>query len=85
MSVNTVTMHLKNIYAKLGVSTSAQTVERAHLIGLLRQATRSAFPNSHAGPGTIRRGRGCPGNRFPAPVPAATHRYGRCRRSLPAC
>jgi LuxR family maltose regulon positive regulatory protein len=35
MSVNTVKMHLKNIYAKLGVSTRAQTVERARLIGLL--------------------------------------------------
>ena len=35
MSVNTVKAHLKNIYAKLGVSTRAETVERAHLLGLL--------------------------------------------------
>ena len=34
MSVNTVKAHLKNIYAKLGVSTRAQTVERARLLGL---------------------------------------------------
>ena len=35
MSVNTVKAHLKNIYAKLGVSTRAQTVERSRLLGLL--------------------------------------------------
>ena len=35
MSVNTVKSHLKNIYAKVGVSTRAQTVERARLLGLL--------------------------------------------------
>jgi len=35
MSVNTVKAHLKNIYAKLGVSTRAETVERAHRLGLL--------------------------------------------------
>jgi LuxR family transcriptional regulator, maltose regulon positive regulatory protein len=35
MSVNTVKGHLKNIYAKLGVSTRAQTVDRARLLGLL--------------------------------------------------
>jgi LuxR family transcriptional regulator, maltose regulon positive regulatory protein len=35
MSVNTVKAHQKNIYAKLGVSTRAQTVERARLLGLL--------------------------------------------------
>jgi LuxR family maltose regulon positive regulatory protein len=35
MSVNTVKAHLKNIYAKLGVSTRAKTVERARLLGLL--------------------------------------------------
>jgi LuxR family maltose regulon positive regulatory protein len=35
MSVNTVKGHLKNIYAKLGVSTRAETVERARLLGLL--------------------------------------------------
>jgi len=35
MSVNTVKMHLKNIYAKLGVSTRTETVERARLLGLL--------------------------------------------------
>jgi LuxR family maltose regulon positive regulatory protein len=35
MSVNTVKAHLKNVYAKLGVSTRAQTVERARLLGLL--------------------------------------------------
>jgi LuxR family transcriptional regulator, maltose regulon positive regulatory protein len=35
MSVNTVKAHLKNTYAKLGVSTRAQTVERARLLGLL--------------------------------------------------
>jgi LuxR family transcriptional regulator, maltose regulon positive regulatory protein len=34
MSVNTVKAHLKNIYAKLGVSSRAQTVERARLLGL---------------------------------------------------
>jgi LuxR family maltose regulon positive regulatory protein len=35
MSVNTVKTHLKSIYAKLGVSTRASTVERARLLGLL--------------------------------------------------
>ena len=35
MSVNTVKAHLKNIYAKLGVSTRAETVERARLLDLL--------------------------------------------------
>jgi LuxR family transcriptional regulator, maltose regulon positive regulatory protein len=35
MSVNTVKAHLKNMYAKLGVSTRAETVERARLLGLL--------------------------------------------------
>ena len=35
MSVNTVKAHLKNIYAKLGVSTRAETVEQARLLGLL--------------------------------------------------
>ena len=35
MSVNTVKAHLKNIYAKLGVSTRADTVERARLLDLL--------------------------------------------------
>jgi LuxR family transcriptional regulator, maltose regulon positive regulatory protein len=35
MSVNTVKAHLKNTYAKLGVSTRAETVERARLLGLL--------------------------------------------------
>jgi len=35
MSVNTVKAHLKNIYAKLGVSTRGQAVERARLLGLL--------------------------------------------------
>ena len=35
MSVNTVKAHLKNIYAKLGVSSRAATVERARLLGLL--------------------------------------------------
>ena len=35
MSVNTVKAHLKNIYAKLGVSSRAETVERARLVGLL--------------------------------------------------
>jgi LuxR family transcriptional regulator, maltose regulon positive regulatory protein len=35
MSVNTVKAHLKNIYAKLGVSSRAETVERARLLGLL--------------------------------------------------
>ena len=35
MSVNTVKTHLKRIYAKLGVSSRAETVERARLLGLL--------------------------------------------------
>jgi DNA-binding CsgD family transcriptional regulator len=35
MSVNTVKAHLKDTYAKLGVSTRAATVERARLPGLL--------------------------------------------------
>jgi DNA-binding CsgD family transcriptional regulator len=35
MSVNTVKAHLKSIYAKLGVSSRAETVERARLLGLL--------------------------------------------------
>ena len=35
MSVNTVKGHLKSIYAKLGVTSRAETVERARLLGLL--------------------------------------------------
>ena len=35
MSVNTVKTHLKSIYAKLGVASRAETVERARLLGLL--------------------------------------------------
>jgi LuxR family transcriptional regulator, maltose regulon positive regulatory protein len=35
MSVNTVKTHLKSLYAKLGVSTRAEAVERARLLGLL--------------------------------------------------
>ncbi len=35
VSVNTVKTHLKSVYAKLGVSSRAQTVERARLLGLL--------------------------------------------------
>ena len=35
VSVNTVKANLKNIYAKLGVSSRAETVERARLLGLL--------------------------------------------------
>ena len=33
--MNTVKWHLKTIYAKLGVSSRAETVERARLLGLL--------------------------------------------------
>ena len=35
MSVNTVKTHLKRIYAKLGVSSRAETIKRARLLGLL--------------------------------------------------
>ena len=35
MSVNTVKWHLKSIYAKLGGSSRAETIERARLLGLL--------------------------------------------------
>ena len=35
ISVNTVKTHLKRIYAKLGVASRAETVERARLLGLL--------------------------------------------------
>ena len=35
MSVNTVKVHLKRIYAKLGVASRASAVERARLLGLL--------------------------------------------------
>ena len=35
MSVNTVKVHLKRIYAKLGVTSRAAAVERARLLGLL--------------------------------------------------
>ena len=35
MSVNTVKSHLKRIHAKLGVSSRAETVDRARLLGLL--------------------------------------------------
>ena len=51
ISVNTVKGHLKNIYAKLGVSTRAETVERARLLGLLRPATPSPVPDPYAWPG----------------------------------
>jgi len=40
MSVNTVKSHLKRIHAKLGVSSRAETVERARLLGLLRLSFR---------------------------------------------
>jgi LuxR family transcriptional regulator, maltose regulon positive regulatory protein len=35
LSVNTVKSHMRSIYAKLGTSTRAETVERARLLGLL--------------------------------------------------
>jgi hypothetical protein len=35
ISVGTVKAHLKNVYAKLGVSTRGETVEQARLLGLL--------------------------------------------------
>jgi LuxR family transcriptional regulator, maltose regulon positive regulatory protein len=35
MSVNTVKTHLKHVYAKLGASSRAETVERGRLLGLL--------------------------------------------------
>jgi LuxR family maltose regulon positive regulatory protein len=35
LSVNTVKAHMRSIYAKLGTSTRAETVERARLLGLL--------------------------------------------------
>jgi DNA-binding CsgD family transcriptional regulator len=55
LSVNTVKANLKNIYAKLGVSSRAETVERA----LARPAlTGNAQPPSSpsASPGMVRRG-----------------------------
>ena len=35
MSVNTVKWHLKGIYAKLGIASRAEAVERARLLDLL--------------------------------------------------
>jgi LuxR family maltose regulon positive regulatory protein len=35
LSVNTVKTHMRSIYAKLGTSSRAETVERARLLGLL--------------------------------------------------
>jgi LuxR family maltose regulon positive regulatory protein len=35
LSVNTVKAHLKSIYAKLGTSSRAQSIDRARLLGLL--------------------------------------------------
>jgi len=34
LSVNTIKAHMRSIYAKLGTSTRAETVERARLLGL---------------------------------------------------
>jgi LuxR family transcriptional regulator, maltose regulon positive regulatory protein len=50
MSVNTVKTHLKNLYAKLGVSTRAEAVERARLLGLLLPTMGSPFdPSASSG------------------------------------
>jgi LuxR family maltose regulon positive regulatory protein len=40
MSVNTAKAHLKRIYSKLGVSTRAEAVERAEMLGELRLSSR---------------------------------------------
>ena len=63
MSVNTVKTHLKSIYVKLGVTSRAETVQMARLLGLLLRATGNPVRESgRVAPGWMRR--------RPQPAPA---------------
>jgi len=83
MSVNTVKANLKNIYAKLGVSTRGETVERARLLGLLYRPPAAHSRTLTRDPGTACR------DIQPAPAFRIPRRCQRqavtARRSLPGC
>jgi hypothetical protein len=48
VSVATIKTHLKHIFAKLDASNRAEALERAHALGLQRQAERLRAPGAPA-------------------------------------